>query len=185
VRRAEREYAAATARIGAAMADRYPKFSLTAAFGLESVSSSDFADAASRAWSIGPAMRWPLLAGGSIEANIEIQDARAEQARIAYDRSLLVALEDVENALVDYLREWDHRRALESAAAAGRKSVDLADQLYRSGLTNFLDVLDAERGLYEAELDLAQSEVASSLSVVSLYKALGGGWETFQGDSNG
>jgi outer membrane protein, multidrug efflux system len=185
VRRAEREYAAATARIGAAMADRYPKFSLTAAFGLESVSSSDFADAASRAWSIGPAMRWPLFAGGSIEANIEIQDARAEQARIAYDRSMLVALEDVENALVDYLREWDHRRALEAAAAAGRKSVDLADQLYRSGLTNFLDVLDAERGLYEAELDLAQSEVASSLSVVSLYKALGGGWENLQGDSNG
>lgn len=177
VRRAERELAAATARIGAAVAERYPKFSLTGAFGLESVSSADFADAASRAWSLGPAVRWPLFAGGRILASIEVQDARAEQAKLAYEQSLLFALEEVENALVAYLREWDHRRALESAAAAGRKSVALADELYRKGLTDFLDVLDAERELYAAELELAASETTASLNVVALYKALGGGWE--------
>lgn len=178
VRRAERELAAATARIGVAVADRYPRFSLTGAFGLESVSSADFADAASRAWSLGPAVRWPLFSGGRILANIEVQDARAEQAHFAYQQALLVALEEVENALVNYFREWDHRRSLEAAATAGRKSVALADDLYRKGLTNFLDVLDAERDLYDAELELAESEATSSLTVVALYKALGGGWET-------
>jgi outer membrane protein TolC len=123
-------------------------------------------------------VRWPLFAGGRITANIAVQDARAEQAELAYRQSMLVALEEVENALVGYLREWDHRRALEAAAAAGRKSVALADYLYRKGLTDFLDVLDAERALHDAELDLAESEAASSLTVVALYKALGGGWES-------
>jgi multidrug efflux system outer membrane protein len=178
VRRAERQLAAATARIGAAVADRYPRFSLTGAFGLQSASSADFADAASRAWSLGPSVRWPVFSGGRITANIEVQDARAEQALVAYRQSFLTALEDVENALVNYLREWDHRRSLEAAAAAGRKSVALADDLYRKGLTDFLDVLDAERALYDAELDLAESEAASSLNMVALYKALDGGWES-------
>jgi len=177
VRRAERELAAATARTGVAMAERYPKFSISGGFGLESANASDFADAASRAWSIGPSVRWPLFSGGRILADIEIQDARTEQALLAYRQSMLSALEDVENSIVDYLREWDHRRAREAAATAGRKSVELADDLYRKGLTDFLDVLDAERGLYDAELELARSEAAASLSVVSLYKALGGGWK--------
>ena len=178
VRRAERELAAATARIGVAVAERYPSFSLSGAFGLESLSSSDFTDAASRAWSIGPAMRWPLFAGGRILADIELQDARAEQAKLAYQQTLLGALEEVENAMVSTLREWDHRRSLAEAAAAGRRSVELADDLYRKGLTGFLDVLEAERELYAAELELARSEAATSLNVVSLYKALGGGWES-------
>lgn len=178
VRRAERRLAAATARIGAAVAERYPKVSLSGAFGLESTSLSSLHDAASRAWSIGPSVRWPLFAGGRIAAGIEAQDARAEQALHAYEETLLLALEDVENALVHYLREWDHRRALEATAEADRRAVSLSDELYRKGLTSFLDVLEAERGLYEAELLLAESEAASSLHVVSLYKALGGGWES-------
>lgn len=178
LRRAERELAAATARIGAAVAERYPRFSLTGAFGLESVSSADFTDAASRAWSVGPALRWPLFAGGRILADIEVQDARAEQARLAYEQALLVALEEVENALVHTLREWDHRRSLGEVAAANRRAVALADDLYRKGLTSFLDVLDAERELYASELELARSEAAAALNVVALYKALGGGWES-------
>jgi len=182
VRRAERALAAATARIGAARAERYPRFSLTSAFGLESVHAGDFADAASRAWSIGPALRWPLFSSGRILAEVEVQDARAEQALHAYRGTLLTALEEVENALVGYLREWDHQRSLVAATSAGRRSVALAEDLYRSALTSFLDVLDAERGLYESELELARSEVEITLRVVSLYKALGGGWEALEGE---
>lgn len=177
LRAAERRLAAATARIGSAQAERYPSFSLSAGFGLESTSSSDFADAASRAWSIGPELRWPLFAGGRIDAQVELQDALAEQARLAQRQAWLLALEEVENALVRYLREWDQRRALESAVAANRRSVELAGELSRNGLTSFLDVLDAERSAYAAELELAASETASALHVVALYKALGGGWD--------
>lgn len=178
VRRAERQLAAATARIGVAVAERYPKFSLSGAFGLESLDSSDFTDAASRAWSIGPAMRFPIFSGGRILADIEIQEARAEQALLAYRSSMLIALEDVEGAIVAYLRSWDERRALDSATAATRTSVDLSSDLYRSGLTDFRDVLDTERQLFESELELARSEADASRSVVALYKALGGGWKS-------
>jgi len=177
VRAAERRLAAATARLGSAEAERYPSLSLSAAFGLESLSSGTLADAASRAWSIGPALRWPIFAGGRIEADVEGADARLEEARHRYDQAMLVALEDVENALVGYLRTWDQRRSLASAAEAGRRSVRLADDLYRNGLSDFLDVLDAERALYDAELELARSEAAATLRVVTLYKVLGGGWE--------
>lgn len=181
VRRAERLLAAACARIGEAKADRYPRFSLTSSFGLDSSSSANFADAASRAWSMGPSVRWPLFAGGRIESTIAVQDARAEQAEIAYRQAMLTALEDVENALVGYLREWDHQRSLEVSVAANRKSVEIANNLFTKGVTTFLDVLEAERNAYQAELEFAQSQSSTSLRVVALYKALGGGWETGSG----
>ncbi|MBV8879119.1 MAG: efflux transporter outer membrane subunit [Planctomycetaceae bacterium] len=178
LRRAERKLAAQTARIGVATAELYPKFSLTGAFGLESVDASDFAKSASRAWSMGPTVRWRVFEGGRLLANIDVEDARAEQALLLYRQSILAALEEVENALVGYLREWDHRRSLERAVSAGRKSVALATSLYQNGLTGFLDVLEAEQGLYDSERRLAESDAAVALKVVALYKALGGGWET-------
>lgn len=177
LRRAERKLAAATARIGVATSDLYPKFSLTGAFGLESVSSADFLKASSKAWSLGPTIRWPIFAGGRIFANIEIEDARAQQALVQYRQSILLAFEEVENAIVAYLREWDERRSLEKASVESRKSVELAGDLYRKGLTSFLDVLEAERTLYDAERRRVESEAAVTLKVVALYKALGGGWE--------
>ena len=177
LRRAERKLAAANARIGVATAELYPKFSLTGAFGLESVDASDFAKAASRAWSVGPTVRWRIFEGGRLLAGIEVEDARTQQALLIYRQSILSALEEVENAIVNYLRSWDHRRSLETAAAAAKKSVELAGNLYSNGLTSFLDVLEAERGLYDSEQRLAESEASVSLYMVALYKALGGGWE--------
>jgi outer membrane protein, multidrug efflux system len=177
LRRAERKLAAATARIGVAVAEFYPKFSITGAFGLESVDASDFAKAASKAWSVGPTVRWPIFQAGRLQANVEIQDARAEQARLVYKHSVLSAFEEVENALVGVLRQWDQHRSRETAAASGRRSVALASDLYRKGLTGFLDVLESERVLYEAEQRRVESEVAIAVNVVALYKALGGGWE--------
>lgn len=185
LRRSERKLAAATARIGVATADLYPKFSLTGAFGLESVDASDFAKAASKAWSVGPSVRWPIFQGGRIQANIDVQDARARQAFVAYRQSVLSAFEEVENALVGYLREWDQRRSLEAASSSSRKSVELANDLYRRGLTGFLDVLEAERVLYDAERRRVESESAVAFRVVTLYKALGGGWELESGGAEG
>lgn len=178
VRQAERRLASSTALVGVATADLYPRISLTGAFGLDSLSSADFLKWQSRAWALGPSIRWPIFAGGRIKAQIAVQDAQAEQALAAYEKSVLLALEDVENALVAYLREGDRRRSLEEAVAANRRSVDLAEDLYKKGLTSFIDVLDAQRALYLTETDLARSQADVTLDLVALYKALGGGWES-------
>jgi outer membrane protein, multidrug efflux system len=177
VRQAERRLAAQTATIGVAVAEQYPRISLTGAFGLDSLGSSDLFSWQSRAWSLGPTIRWPIFAGGRIRAQISVEDARKEQALFAYEKSVLTALEDVENALVSYLREGDRRKSLEAAVAADRRAVDLADDLYRKGLTSFIDVLDAQRALYIAQAELARSQAQVTLDLVALYKALGGGWD--------
>jgi NodT family efflux transporter outer membrane factor (OMF) lipoprotein len=178
VRQAERRLAAATATVGSAVAELYPRFSLTGAFGLDSLGSADFLKWQSRAWSLGPTIRWPIFAGGRLRAQVAVEDARREQALASYEKAVLVALEDVENALVDYLREGERRSRLDAAVTANRKAVELADDLYRKGLTSFIDVLDAQRALYISQAELARSQSQVTLDLVALYKALGGGWES-------
>jgi NodT family efflux transporter outer membrane factor (OMF) lipoprotein len=178
IRRAERQLAAATAQIGAATADLYPRFSLIGAFGLQSVSASDWLGAPSRFWSIGPTITWPVFDAGRIRANIEIRNAQQEQALRLYEKSVLTAIEDVENALVNYGNEQTRYRSLIDGVAANRRAVQMANELYRQGLVPFLNVLDAQRSLYAAENDLTQSEATMASNLVALYKALGGGWET-------
>jgi NodT family efflux transporter outer membrane factor (OMF) lipoprotein len=178
IRRAERQLAAATAQIGAATADLYPKFFLTGAFGLQSISAGDWFTGGSRFWSIGPTITWPVFDAGKIRANIEIRNAQQEQALRYYEKSVLTGLADVESALVSYRNEQSRYRALLGAASANRQAVELANELYRQGLVGFLNVLDAERTLYAAEDDLAQSEANLASNLVALYKALGGGWDT-------
>lgn len=178
IRSAERQLAAATAQIGAATADLYPKFFLTGVFGLQSVSASDWFTGGSRFWSIGPTISWPVFDAGKIRANIEIRNAQQEQALRLYEKSVLTALGDVESALVSYSKEQTRYRSLLDATAANRRAVQLANDLYTQGLVAFLNVLDAERALYSSESDLAQSEANMASNLVALYKALGGGWNT-------
>ena len=178
VARAERQLAAATANIGVAKADLFPKFYLTGVVGLESVSSSDWFDAGSRFWSAGPTVQWNIFDAGRIRANIKVQNARQEQALDNYEKTALTAFEDVENALVAYAKEQERRRSLEDAVKSSQESLRLANQLYANGLTDFINVLDAERTLFEAEDALAQSDMTVSADVVALYKSLGGGWES-------
>jgi multidrug efflux system outer membrane protein len=178
IRRAERQLAAATAQIGAATADLYPKFFLSGAFGLQSISASDWFTGASRFWSIGPTITWPIFDAGKIRANIEVRNAQQEQALLLYQKSVLSALQDVESALVNYSQEQSRYRSLLEAAGANRRAVQLANDLYTQGLVAFLNVLDAERSLYISESDLAQSEANMASNLVALYKALGGGWNT-------
>jgi outer membrane protein TolC len=133
-------------------------------------------DAASRSWSLGPSVSWSLFQSGRIRSNIEMQKALEEQSFIAYQQTVLAALEEVENALIASEKEQERRTALVQALDANRKAMDLATQLYSQGQTDFLSVLDAQRSLYSSEDALAQSTRTVSTNLVALYKALGGGW---------
>ena len=178
IRSAERQLAAATAQVGAATADLYPKFSLLGNIGLQSISASDWFTGRSRFWSIGPTISWPVFDAGRIRATIEVRNAQQEQALRLYERSVLTAFQDVENALVNYGNEQTRYRSLLDAVAANRRAVQMANDLYVQGLVPFLNVLDSERTLYSSESDLAISESSLAATLVALYKALGGGWET-------
>lgn len=178
IRSAERQLAAATAQVGAATADLYPKFSLTGNIGLQSLSASDWFTGRSRFWSIGPTITWPVFDAGRIRATIEVRNAQQEQALRLYEKSVLTAFQDVENALVNYGNEQTRYRSLLDAVAANRRAVQMANDLYVQGLVPFLNVLDSERTLYGSESDLAISEASLASNLVALYKALGGGWET-------
>jgi NodT family efflux transporter outer membrane factor (OMF) lipoprotein len=176
IRVAERRLAEATARVGAATADLYPKFSLTGSFGWESAQSGSLFTSASSAWSLGPAFRWPVFDSGRIRANIRVQDARQEMALAAYEKAVLTGYEDVENALVAYAKEQARNVPLRAAVASATRALDVARQQYRSGLTSFINVLDAERTVYQAQDNLVQSDQAVAQDLIALCKALGGGW---------
>jgi len=177
LRRAERQLAAASARVGVATADLYPKFSLLGTFGFDATKFTHVADWSSRYYSIGPGVSWPIFDAGRIRANIHVQDESQAQALSAYEQTLLIALQDVEDALAAYSREQLRRQALAEAVAANRQAVDLATQQYQQGVVDFLTVLEAQRALYGAEDALAQSDEQIAADLVALYKALGGGWE--------
>ncbi len=179
IRRAERNLAANTARIGVAAADLYPRFSLTGSFGFAADKVPTLPDASSRFWSFGPAVKWPVLDWGRIRANIKVQDARAEQSLIEYERAVLISFEDVENAITSYTREQSRRRILAESVASNQRAFDLASEQYRSGITDFQRVLDSQRALFVSQDSLSDSDRAVSSNLVAIYKALGGGWEAF------
>lgn len=177
VLKAERELAAATAQIGVAKADLFPKFSLTGIAGFQSISANKWFDYPSRYWSAGPTVQWELFEAGSIMANIHVQNARQEETLNTYQQTVLVALEDTENALTAYAKEQVRRESLNQSVEANQQALELSTQLYKSGLTDFVRVLDSESSLYTAQDALVQSDQTVSLDLVQLYKALGGGWQ--------
>lgn len=176
VRRAEKQLAAATARIGVATADLFPRFSLTGNLAQSSISFSDMALGSSTAWSLGPTIRWNIFNAGRTRANIEVQNARTEQALGIYEKAVLTALEEVETALVSYSREQDRRAALASAVQSNQRAHEISSELYARGLVDFLRVLESQRSLYLSQDQLAASDQLVSANLVALYKALGGGW---------
>lgn len=177
IRRAEENMHAAVARVGVATADLYPKFSITGSLGVQSGNVESLGSLANRYWSFGPSVNWPLLDGGRIRANIRLQEALADETGIAYKRSVLLALQDVETSLVSFGKEQERRASLEESVAANQKAVELANLLYTAGRTDFLNVLNAQRSLLDAEDQLVQSTTLISSNLVAVYKALGGGWE--------
>ncbi|NWG03931.1 MAG: efflux transporter outer membrane subunit [Syntrophaceae bacterium] len=181
VRQAERQLAAQTARIGVATADLYPKLTLSGSIGLEALSSSTLS---SRGLTVtgGPQVTWAIFKAGAIRQNIEVQSALQEQYLIAYETAILSALEEVENALVAYAEEQKRRQSLSEAAQAAQKTVELAQKKFQAGLTDFSNVLEAQRSLLSFQDQLVQSEGSVTSNLVRLYKALGGGWTSLTPD---
>lgn len=177
IRQTERELASATAQIGVATADLFPKFSLTGDIGLQSIRASDWFTAGSRYWSVGPAAQWRVFDSGRIRANIRVQNARQQQALARYEQTTLTAFEEVENALSAYAHEQQRRLALQSAVQHDERALALARQLYANGLTDFLRVLESQRSLDLSQDAAIASDQAVSLDLIALYKALGGGWQ--------
>ncbi len=177
IRRAERELAAANADIGVAVAELFPKFSLTGAAGLEALHFSDLFQSGSTAARLGPQIRWPVFQGGRIRATIQATEARSDALAAAYEKTVLTALAEVETALERYGRELQTRAKLQSAVAANQRAVGLAQQHFETGSGTLFEVIDAETRLLITESDLVKSETATVTKLTALYKALGGGWE--------
>jgi NodT family efflux transporter outer membrane factor (OMF) lipoprotein len=177
IRRAESNLHAATARIGVAVADLFPRLTLTGSGGYQSEQLSDLVRTASRFGSVGPSLDLPIFDAGKRRATVRLQNVRAQEAAIDYARAVLGALHEVENALVAYRSDQDRRVALEASVDSSRDALMLARDRYQSGVTSFIDVLDAERTLQQNELALAETTSSVSTDLVQLYKALGGGWE--------
>lgn len=177
VRQAERLVAASAAQVGQARAARLPRFALTAQGGLQSSEIDDIVDRRANLWSFGASMSIPLFTGGTLRENVRIAQAALDQARASYEQAMLVALEEVETALVHYAEAHKRLAALREAESQARKTLSLSDDLYRNGAGSFLNVLDAQRSLLQAEGQAVVAERQVVLNLVTVYKALGGGWE--------
>jgi len=183
IRRDERKLAAAFANIGVATADLFPKFSLTGATQLQSISVSNLLSEGSIYWTFGPTVTWPIFKGGQIVGNIDKSKALRDESLVTYRQTILNALEEVENEIVAFSHERERYQYLLTEVSASQRALDLSTELYLGGLKNFLEVLDAQRTLLTSENDLATSQAAVSKDLVALDKALGGGWQSFQYDA--
>ena len=183
IRGAERQLAAQTARIGVATSDLYPTLSLTGNFSFEASQFRNVFDWRSRTYGVGPSLHWDIFNAGRIRNAIRVEDARTEQALIRYENVILNALEEVENGLVSYILEQNQQESLMRAAEAAERSVRFSKILYKEGETDFQNVLDAQRSLLSFQSRLAESKGNVAINLISLYKALGGGWST-NGDGN-
>lgn len=177
VRAAERQLAAQTAMIGVATSELYPRFQLSGIIGLQSQTIGNLVDSSSFAWSLGLPFQWNVFDGGRIRSNIVVQEERAKQAGLQYRQSVLLALEEVENAVVGVNQQWDRYRILQDAAASTKEAVRLVTTQYDSGLTDFDNVLNTLRSLFNQQEQSVVSETQVAIEMISLYKALGGGWD--------
>ena len=176
VRVAERRLAAATARVGVAMGDLFPKVTLIGDVGYFAPTFGDFGQSEARFFSVGPSISWAAFDLGRVRARISSSKALTDAALASYESAVLGALEDTEGALISYGRSQSRRDALAVAAAASDKAADLARKRFEGGLIDFLEVLDAERTALSAELLLSQSRTDAATSLIAVYKALGAGW---------
>ena len=177
LRAAERRIAAATARIGVATADLYPRITL---LGSLAFAADDFAstfDMNARAWSIGPSVRWNIFDGGRIRANISTLEVREQQQFVTYERTVLNALEEAETAIVSYAKSQQRRERVAAALQFSRRAVELSDIQYKAGRVGFLNVIESQRALLAIEDNLAEADRSVTTDLIRVYKAVGGGWE--------
>lgn len=177
VRSAERQLAAATANVGVATADLFPRVSLSGFLGFTAARGAQIGSSAANAWGLGPSITWAAFDLGSVRARIRGAKADAEGALATYEQQVLLALEESSNAFSDYGKTQQRLQALMRQSDASRKAADLASIRYREGTVDYLVLLDAERERLSAEDAQAQGEVELYRGIVAIYKALGGGWQ--------
>jgi len=175
IRAAERSLAAATAQIGVATADLFPRVTFVGSVGFQAETFAGLGKSGADTWNFGPRITWAALDLGRVHARIKAADARTEASLAFYERTVLTALEETEGALVDFGQEQSRQQFLATSAEASQKATDLAHQRYEGGVTDFLSVLEAERTLLEAQDRLAASQTRTVTALVAVYKALGGG----------
>ena len=177
IRAAEARLHSATAHIGLATADLFPRLTLNADFGTQSLTFPGLADWASRFFNVGPTLQLPIFEGGRLKATVRLNDVREQEAAVTYAKTVVSAVHEVENAVVALQNEEQRHASLESTVGENRIALDIARERYTGGVTTFLDVLDAERTLQQNKSALADSTSVLSTDAVALFKALGGGWQ--------
>jgi multidrug efflux system outer membrane protein len=177
VKSAEESARAAVMRIGVARAQQYPAFSITGFLGLNSIQHNDLFNSDARTWNIGAGMLGPLVDLGKSWSRVDVAEAQANQALQSYEQSVLVAVRDVEDALVGVRTFKEENKVRTAQVKAGRSASFLSRRRYVDGVTSYLEVLDTERSLFNAELAQSSTQERYLASIVQLYKALGGGWQ--------
>jgi multidrug efflux system outer membrane protein len=177
IRAAEQQLVAANADIGQAKAAFFPKVTLTGFYGFQSVALSDLFTSASQTWQFGPAVTLPLFTGGALRGNLKLAQARFAETVAQYQKTVQNSFREVSDSLIAYQRTREFRARQEERTEANRNAAKLATIRYEGGVTSYLEVLYNEQELFSAELNLAQARLNELLSVVALYRALGGGWE--------
>jgi NodT family efflux transporter outer membrane factor (OMF) lipoprotein len=177
VREAERRLAGATARIGVATANLFPHIAVTGGLGTQSAT---LGGQGSHIWAFGPSLYWPLLDFGALDAQVSIADLQARGQLIAYKKTLVAAVRDADTAIASFSAEQKRLKDLGEALAASQRAVSLAQQRYDRGLTDFLNVVDAEHQQYSLEDEYTASQQSAADAFVNLCQALGGGWQSYQ-----
>jgi NodT family efflux transporter outer membrane factor (OMF) lipoprotein len=180
IQQAERELAASTARIGVATANLFPQVALIGSIGSQSQGWGTLPNVGKHIWSFGPGAEWPLLDFGALDAQVDIAHLAARASMANYRKTILDAVRQVDSSLDAYAAENQRLEKLSTALAAGQRAVDLATQRYSRGLTDFLNVVDAQREFYDLQEQYAAAQVTQGEQFVQLYKSLGGGWQNYQ-----
>ncbi|MEO1542432.1 MAG: efflux transporter outer membrane subunit [Pseudomonadota bacterium] len=175
IRSAERQLAAQTAQIGVAIADLYPNFFLFGDFAYSTVT-GPIVDRSNRSWGIGTFFSWNLFNAGRVRSNVKAEEFRTQQALLNYEETVLDALREVEESLISYIKEKEKADFLANSVVAAIDAEQLVTDQYRQGLTNFQNVLDTQRSLFDRQDQLATSQGTALINLVSVYRAMGGGW---------
>ncbi len=181
IQMAERDLAAATARIGVAAGSLFPQVALSASVGFEHQGwGATPASLSQHIWSVGPGAAWPLLDFGALDAQLQVANYQTRAELANYRKVIQTAVQEVDTVLAAYTAEQQSLASLGAALVASQRAVTLANERYNRGLTDFLNVVDAERQEYLLEDQYAQTQEAACEEFVALYRGLGGGWQNYQ-----
>jgi NodT family efflux transporter outer membrane factor (OMF) lipoprotein len=180
IQQAERELAAASARIGVATAALFPDVAISAAIGFQRQGLGTGAALGQHIWSAGPAVLWPLLDFGTLDAQVDIADLRTRALLVSYRKTIQAAVSEVDTALTRYAAEQSRLAKLGLAVTASQRAITLAQERYDRGLTDYLNVVDAQRAGYDIQTEYIQAQAAADDQFVAVYRSLGGGWQRYQ-----